>query len=113
MQEHKQWRCGFQARALAEYAQVQEETVFSRNNDAGSGGTFEPLDLLSISKACGKACTHDGLHPSAAALDATLQVLANLLANRTAALPWDDSCTHDKRFEAHPGSADPWAWTGK
>ena len=108
MQEHKGWRSGFQARALADYLQVQENTVFKWAHDAANGGVFDLLDLFSISKACGKACTRDGLHPSAAANIATVQVLANMFAARRAAGSQDDNCTHDKRFTDYPGVSRKW-----
>jgi hypothetical protein len=78
--EHKGWRSGFNAPALAAYGTIQESTIASWQHAADNGGAFELLDFLAVSKACGRACTSDGLHFSGTPEQALVQVLANIYA---------------------------------
>ena len=78
--DHKTWRRGFNAPALAAYAAIEEESIASWWQSTATGGPFELLDLLALSKACGATCTSDGLHYKGAVQDAAVQIMANVFA---------------------------------
>ena len=68
--DHKKGRRGFNAPALAAYAEIEERTIAAWPNAVARGGAFELLDTMALTRACGHTCTVDGIHYKCAALQA-------------------------------------------
>jgi hypothetical protein len=82
--EHRPERRGLSAPGLAATAATQEKALFPNWHATLSGWPWELLDFLAITRACGPACSRDGLHFGRDANRAALAVAVNIWVQRHA-----------------------------